>query len=1338
MRSFSLLRTNVGLTTNIKLVVDSAYNLYAESIDSNPDLNSFKYKKIQFTKDNYWDNIISSFYKGTLPEISYFIKHDDDEDIMSTDFSNQIDDLYNCGSRNIIDNKNYTEDYEYFAPLHVSKTGLPTNFIIFRVDGPGIIDLSKNNFNSEIISKLKVVKNFDLTPSTVLGEFLNKNILKNDSFPATSLSIDFRRLEFSSWIGIDYDSGGYQEKPFLLEDYFSKENTLLDNEKKFFSGFKDNRIVYPYIINFSFLFDDVPASKGTIRKWSINRYFGFYFNSLDLKTYVCPNSLPSVYGDCIISNGNIIESPSNPDSPFINSASSNVDKYPYIEVDGRIYKVEKFLERQDFINQKTIVSSSVYKEIKSRPFKVKYKILSEVNIDGKQSLINKNTISISTSIVDNTTFILRKDGSHFDIDGFDSISDIWLMDIEGTFFRIIRGLSGYLEILSDYIFSQTADEFKYYISSTDSTYNKSILLSIDKFTPPKKFGIYSCNFTDIKDFDLDLVDTKNSLFEYDQDDIVNKTDETKLYVKNLSSLSNPKDLDDFKISSQVVHIPTTSEYTSNDETFRIVNNSLSEIWRKNPTRVKWGFHNSLSARNYPYLLNNSFSLEDYNRDTNTYDPNPSRQERNLDYFYTINSSSPTYSFHSLHVEDVVNGQINATFSFDLKSYVEGNYDYFSYFFGKKNTFKNGEIIKNDKKWSYFNVGNKDVPNTTLFRGIKFKIFNVSSINYISNKIQNINMRSSNDFDDYKFSILLSENSYDPKTELVSINSLRWKIIENWKSYKTYPEFSLVIWNETIYQANKTTKSISPNVNPHNSPDWDLGPVFNGITHSTIFYSKNVENNLSSYTGFDPVVYNYGEYWKRNPNSKSNITFWDPNNLYSINDVVIYQGRFYSSNINRNSNTPIGGLYSYTYTGGAGWLYTSSWSLTQSSDSIWSKVLLWQKNINYEYGFNCVVYNNVLYGTTSSNITDSAPDSTSSPWVRIHSFYPDRNYVYGPSFSSNNIIKTNSKYYLCVENNSNSLLDNGIYVYINKKYKNILVNIYVNDNTYRGDSYFNGGNWNLSSSKLSSTDRDDIYTDLYYKLVAKNFISYLKDFSNTYGFSSNIKYLIIDENGNKSFYDFNLGDVNSTLPYFLTCDGPDSFLVTKDSLKIMGVGPDSNILKATKVLNNGLINSKDEINYYNQIPLASVIISSNSVNDPVFNFSGLKNELYNYMYRHSGYYSPIFKEVELFESSSTYSVGNYKFDTTLTYFGLSSEIIISKVNRNSNILKLRNNTSEKSIYPMIDEFGYTYKNFLIFKSSWDLKYLTEVYIENGIISIGNKNLSIGLYQPTDITKNESLL
>ena len=128
-------------------------------------------------------------------------------------------------------NKDYTEEFEYFAPLYISKIQLPTNFIIFRIDGPGLTNVTRDNFHSEIINKLKCVKSFDLTRKSPLGEWLENNITKNKSFPETPFYMDFRKMEFSSWFGVDFEDGGYSEKSFMLDSMLEYEQTFHDFEK---------------------------------------------------------------------------------------------------------------------------------------------------------------------------------------------------------------------------------------------------------------------------------------------------------------------------------------------------------------------------------------------------------------------------------------------------------------------------------------------------------------------------------------------------------------------------------------------------------------------------------------------------------------------------------------------------------------------------------------------------------------------------------------------------------------------------------------------------------------------------------------------------------------------------------------------------------------------------------------------------------------------------------------------------------------------------------------------------------------------------------------------------
>jgi hypothetical protein len=72
-------------------------------------------------------------------------------------------------------------------------------------------------------------------------------------------------------------------------------------------------------------------------------------------------------------------------------------------------------------------------------------------------------------------------------------------------------------------------------------------------------------------------------------------------------------------------------------------------------------------------------------------------------------------------------------------------------------------------------------------------------------------------------------------------------------------------------------------------------------------------------------------------------------------------------------------------------------------------------------------------------------------------------------------------------------------------------------------------------------------------------------------------------------------------------------------------------------------------------------------------------------------------------------GNYKFDTSLTDFGIVKERKMRKVNRMGSVLKLSEVKDTNSIYPMIDEFGYSFSDFFIFKSSWDLNYHLETLV-----------------------------
>ena len=768
-KSFGIIRTNVGLTTNIKLMVKSDYKLYLDSIDSNDDLSLSRFKKYAINKKDRYDRLIPNFFNKFPSDLAFDIKYDNDVDSMKDDFKHQYDEIYQYGARNIINNRSYSEEFEYFAPLYIFPDNLPNSFIIFRVDDPGLDIYNKDNFSELIVKNFKTVKRFDLTKKSPLGEWLDINYTRNDSFPISPLDIDFKRNEFSKWYGIDYKTGGYVNKSIFLEEWFGEEKEIFEMEKFIFDGYKDKKVVFPNILNLSFLFDDTPSTADRKRKWSLNRYYGFYFDEMEHVTSVFPTKTKQVKEDISITKDNIITHTDG--YPFVEEWDDNITNY--IEIEGIFYRIERLenikepevpseivddLEDDVVIidlnnNTETTSINSAFVEEFFDYIVYTYKIISTKTLSKfTNTFINKNT---STSINSDNEIKILDD--NYDVDSFDN-ADVWLIEINGVFHNIIRTSTGSLKLITDYSFSfdDKSSNYSYKVGGDETIVSILKKEGVDQ----EEFKIYKLRFTDLKDFDTRIIDTEPSKFEYELNDRLTDTDESKMYVTDLNSETNPKEVDGFVIDEKLVNIPVSSEYTANYETFKITETGLTELWRKNSVYCRWGFQKSISGNDYPYLLDNSLLFEDFNRISNPFNPDPKRIERNLDYFYTINSDSSDYIHHSVHLEDYNDDfSLNEDYFFDLSKYLDPDgYDYYSNFFNRRSNFFNGEISRNTIKHSYFNKGDESIPNVTLFRGIKFLIYDVEDIRKNeNNELDVINLKTSNEFQDYKFSILLSDN-----------------------------------------------------------------------------------------------------------------------------------------------------------------------------------------------------------------------------------------------------------------------------------------------------------------------------------------------------------------------------------------------------------------------------------------------------------------------------------------------------------------------------------------------------------------------------------------------------
>jgi len=1243
-KSFSLLRTNVALTSNIKVVVSSDYKLFLESFDSNSDLSATRFKHLQFNKEDLYDELLPFFYKGLPVDTAFDIKYDDDNDNLHQDFGRQYDDMYRSGCSNV-DDTFYKEEFECLAPLYIKKDVFPTNFVVFRVDGPGILNLDKDNFKTEISDKLKCVTLFDLTPETSLGYFLNKSFISNNFFPLSPLEIDYRKFEFSRWNGIDYDGGGYTSKSLFMDGILEIEKTFFDLDKIVTDGYKNNKVVFPNIINLKFLFDDTPATPTSLRKWGINRYMGFYVNKMDLIATVTPYSPPKLNNSFRIKDNFIVD---------INNNS--IDPIDGGWVDGNVYYLE--------------IDGIFYRIVKSES---SYKIVSDIDLSNRELDVNRQVIKIGSDNV--ISYNNDYNNTQFTISDITK-ADVLLIKIDNKY-HVLKSSGSDIKIHTDYAFGISSNKFSYWINDPDPNYRVDIDFgNVSEDISPLSFGIYKLNFTDIKDFDNDIVDTKWSGFEYEEKDSLTMTNEPKMYKRDIDSGVDPYPIDDFTIDGEIVNVPASSEYVANGELFRIddINDTLYDVWRKNPLFCKWSYMGSLSNMDESYRFNNSFYGDIFNRTVNIFNESPNRSDRNLDYFYTINPSSNKYINHSLHITDTLpNGNINTSFKFEVGKYFNNDNlslntkydgDYFSYLFSKKEVLDSGLLFRNTNKYSLVNKGGGDVASSTLFRGIKFNIQQIDNVKFDGGNMVGISVKNTNIFDGYKFSILLSSLDKDIDDDFATVsNSLQWKVVGMWDIDKTYDMDDYVIYYDIFYKSLIGNNKINdPNVSPATSGGW-----------STIGKTQSVYWSPSATYSIGDFIYNNGDYYIRNSNNGvSDADFWNPGSVYNINLYVIYGGIIYKSKKVISAGTSI--------------LDTSAWEVS-SSTVRWDIVSLWDSTKSYIIGDN-VVYDKSLYISGVANI-DKDPSSTNGYWTLRYNLEADSTKAYGTTVSGNNVILYNNSIYMCNSNTLSSKLDNGINIYINKKFGNILVNIYINDNT---------------TINIKNANRDVLYSDINSKLTASNFIHVINNIGSKFGFINNIKYYVIEEDLTFKKYDItNISD----MPYIITVDTPDRLDVRTNSLIYNVIDVNKNLYSvASSIVGKDIdVNS---VNDYNGSSLGLSIYDNRDDISIVDNDHGLQNINYNILYRYSGEHMPVFKNIDLFERStlSNDPIGNYKFDTTLTKFGITTDIA-SKVNRFSNILKFNNIPNILSIYPIIDEFGYFSKDVYIFKSNWDNEYYTEI-------------------------------
>jgi hypothetical protein len=168
--SFSVIRTNPKLAGNFKISVDSQGGVWFNSMDVNNTLSNDRFKKFNISGQNTYASDISEFFaQGKISNDIIFQvgKFTGGENQAAQNFSEQYDFFYAAGASALLD-KNYPEDFSYFAPLWI-KNEIPDYFVVFKLDNPLDYPYSKNVTSIEPGQKYKVIQDFDSSEDFVIS-----------------------------------------------------------------------------------------------------------------------------------------------------------------------------------------------------------------------------------------------------------------------------------------------------------------------------------------------------------------------------------------------------------------------------------------------------------------------------------------------------------------------------------------------------------------------------------------------------------------------------------------------------------------------------------------------------------------------------------------------------------------------------------------------------------------------------------------------------------------------------------------------------------------------------------------------------------------------------------------------------------------------------------------------------------------------------------------------------------------------------------------------------------------------------------------------------------------
>jgi len=857
--SISLLRANPSLTTNIKLVVDTQYNLYFESYSANRELSDKSFKKYQITADSFLSQKIAAFYKGLPTDIAFDVKNDINPDVIQSDYNKQFDDIYYSGGRNVEDTR-YLEEFQYNTTLKIVPNNMPKYFMVFRVDGPGTeemvnynetvapLDPSNTTNPMSYISSAKLISTFDLTPKTNLGRLWKKNYIDDDLLLRSPVEFNFKQYEFSKWNGYDYHTGGTVSKSLFMNEYMLNQTTPFDIESFITDGFKKNSVVSSHFTNISFLYDDTVAGvfyksdtpgqfvyyekdypfitkyihEGFIkstqytrfiepvtneiyytfsehvtyrRKWTINRYTGFYIDELIGTDVVSPYvPVQFEYGKGIYIVSNVFRNANTPAAPSVSPVSGtyNAQLPVYFKIDTQLFLVE-FQNNEYVLISDTVHSGMMdsFIDAAQKPIKIEYE---------------NDEWSISVPTLNDTfrAYIKNTDNTYYQkFEVSRNINSIYVIKIVDRYYRI--GVDAY----NNRLFVQTDD----YITCDSSILYRKLGfdgLRVDNIQVLTKdndvtyFQIYKLKLTEIGDWDFTRENTTYAGIEY------NKTDSVShgrpfLFQLDVKDTNVPKDhysekyyniwvddqivtMSNYLLYSGQFVLPQASEYAASGDLYMLDKMSnLTRIWNVNQSVAKWGIYQSINNMSVPYSINNSLDVcGPYNFTPNMYSPFVDIKELTLDWFYTlgkpVNYSADDYygltyfsgnnvwnvtertlniDLPTLSTPYILNPQFRLAYKYkiDMEYYKNPGavIDYFDYVFNQSVEIDDSDgdllMLQYYKRIAYFTESDRVNGPAVFFKGLSASIQYVDTADPNTNS--NFKVSPANDLSGYGFSILFS-------------------------------------------------------------------------------------------------------------------------------------------------------------------------------------------------------------------------------------------------------------------------------------------------------------------------------------------------------------------------------------------------------------------------------------------------------------------------------------------------------------------------------------------------------------------------------------------------------